>query len=92
MERQSKEESLALWHLEKESMLPHLKDNVILNTLYNVLDKSFNDYSLTYDEYRTDIVDYFENQLNKSDDNQTQVLDMMTYLINKYNGNRSKKE
>lgn len=92
MERQSKEESLLLWFFEKGTMKSKSKNNATLNTLCDILDKRFNDYSLTYNEYRADVIDYFENRLNESDDRHTQVADMFAYLINKYSDDGSKKE
>lgn len=58
MERQSKEDSLALWEFEKNN-IKRLGSNISeeLRELIEVADKKINDYSLTYNEFLDDILE-----------------------------------
>ena len=56
MERQSKEDSLALWEFEKNNT-KQLGSNISeeLKKLMEVADKKINDYSLTYNEFQNNL-------------------------------------
>ena len=63
MERQSKEDSLALWEFEKNNF-KQFGSNISeeLKELMEVADKKINNYSLTYNEFMDDILRaYCEN-------------------------------
>lgn len=57
MERQSKEDSLALWEFEKNNV-KQFGSNISeeLKELMEVADKKINNYSLTYNEFVDDIL------------------------------------
>lgn len=57
MERQSKEDSLALWEFEKNNVKQFgSKISEELKELMEVADKKINNYSLTYNEFMDDIL------------------------------------
>ena len=58
MERQSKEDSLALWEFEKNNV-KQFGSNISeeLKELMEVADKKINNYSLTYNEFVDDILE-----------------------------------
>lgn len=58
MERQSKEDSLALWEFEKNNV-KQFGSNISeeLKELLEVADKKINNYSLTYNEFVDDILE-----------------------------------
>ena len=58
MERQSKEDSLALWEFEKNNV-KQFGSNISeeLKELMEVADKKINNYSLTYNEFMDDILE-----------------------------------
>lgn len=90
MERQSKEESLNLWKLEKEHLdKANLNISPEFSTMMEVVDKKINDYTLTYNEYVDDIIKYLQD-LEETDDIQVrmqQVENMYIHLTNKYTDN-----
>lgn len=90
MERQSKEESLNLWKLEKEHLdKANLNISPEFSTMMEVVDKKINDYTLTYNEYVDDIIKYLQD-LEETDDIQVrmqQVENMYIHLTNKYSDN-----
>ena len=58
MERQSKEDSLALWEFEKNNVKQFgSKISEELKELMEVADKKINNYSLTYNEFMDDILE-----------------------------------
>lgn len=90
MERQSKEESQVLWKLELESA-KHLDLTPEHSNLIKVVTKKIEDYSLTYEEYLSDIAEYLQSA---SDDEQPKevVKDMCNHLIQKYGSEEVRSE
>ena len=90
MERQSKEESQMLWRLELESakMLDLTPEH---SELIKVVTKKIEDYSLTYEEYLSDIAEYLQSA---SDDEQPKevVKSMCNHLIQKYGSKEVRSE
>lgn len=87
MERQSKEDSLALWEFEKNNP-KRLGSNISeeLRELMEVADKKINDYSLTYNEFLDDILEGLA-KLKDTDNIETrrlQIKGLYNYLTNKY--------
>lgn len=87
MERQSKEDSLALWEFEKNNV-KQFGSNISeeLKELMEVADKKINDYSLTYNEF----LDYILEGLAKLKDTDNietrrlQIKGLYNCLTNKY--------
>lgn len=90
MERQSKEESQALWKLELESA-KNLQLTEEHAKLVELVTAKIEDYTLTYEEYVTDIADYLKASSDEEDP-QTVIKNMCNYLINKYNGEEVRSE
>lgn len=90
MERQSKEESRMLWRLELESakMLDLTPEH---SELIKVVTKKIEDYSLTYEEYLSDIAEYLQSA---SDDEQPKevIKNMCNHLIQKYGSEEVRSE
>lgn len=90
MGRQSKEESQALWKLELESakMLDLTPEH---SKLIRVVTDKIEDYSLTYDEYVSDIADYLQSA---PDDEQPKevIKNMCNHLIQKYGSEEVRSE
>ena len=90
MGRQSKEESQALWKLELESakMLDLTPEH---SKLIKVVTDKIEDYSLTYDEYVSDIADYLQSA---PDDEQPKevIKNMCNHLIQKYGSEEVRSE
>lgn len=87
MERQSKEDSLALWEFEKNNT-ERLGSNISeeLRELMEVADKKINDYSLTYNEFLDDILEGLA-KLKDTDNIETrrlQIKGLYNCLTNKY--------
>lgn len=87
MERQSKEDSLALWESEKNNT-KRLGSNISeeLRELMEVADKKINDYSLTYNEFLDDILEGLA-KLKDTDNIETrrlQIKGLYNCLTNKY--------
>lgn len=87
MERQSKEDSLALWEFEKNNT-KRLGSNISeeLRELMEVADKKINDYSLTYNEFLDDILEGLA-KLKDTDNIETrrlQIKRLYNCLTNKY--------
>lgn len=87
MERQSKEDSLALWEFEKNNT-KRLCSNISeeLRELMEVADKKINDYSLTYNEFLDDILEGLA-KLKDTDNIETrrlQIKGLYNCLTNKY--------
>ena len=82
MERQSKEESQTLWKLELESA-----KSITLTpehqALIDLVTVKIEDYTLTYDEYVSDIADYLKTALD-DDDPKKVIENMCNHLIQKY--------
>lgn len=90
MERQSKEESQALWKLERESaklleLTPEHK------ALIDAVSSKIDDYSLTYNEYVQDIASYLE-KITSDEDPREMIKNMCIYLTQKYNGQEVRSE
>lgn len=87
MERQSKEDSLALWEFEKNNVKQFgSKISEELKELMEVADKKINDYSLTYNEFLDDILEGLA-KLKDTDSIETrrlQIKGLYNYLANKY--------
>lgn len=90
MERQSKEESQMLWRLELESakMLDLTPEH---SELIKVVTKKIEDYTLTYEEYLSDIAEYLQSA---SDDEQPKevIKNMCNHLIQKYGSEEVRSE
>ena len=90
MERQSKEESQMLWRLELESakMLDLTPEH---SELIKVVTKKIEDYTLTYEEYLSDITEYLQSA---SDDEQPKevIKNMCNHLIQKYGSEEVRSE
>lgn len=87
MERQSKEDSLALWEFEKNNV-KQFGSNISeeLRELMEVADKKINDYSLTYNEFLDDILEGLA-KLKDTDNIETrrlQIKGLYNCLTNKY--------
>lgn len=87
MERQSKEDSLALWEFGKNNT-KRLGSNISeeLRELMEVADKKINDYSLTYNEFLDDILEGLA-KLKDTDNIETrrlQIKGLYNCLTNKY--------
>lgn len=87
MERQSKEDSLALWEFEKNNVKQFgSKISEELKELMEVADKKINDYSLTYNEFLDDILEGLA-KLKDTDNIETrrlQIKGLYNCLTNKY--------
>lgn len=87
MERQSKEDSLALWEFEKNNV-KQFGSNISEEPkeLMEVADKKINDYSLTYNEFLDDILEGLA-KLKDTDNIETrrlQIKGLYNCLTNKY--------
>lgn len=85
-ERQSKEESLALWSLEKEGY-EGTEMSKETAKLMQILDRKIYDYTLTYEEYVNDVVDWLSKYATDSEsleDRKKVINDMYIYFIDKY--------
>ena len=82
MERQSKEESQALWKLELESA-KHLNLTEEHATLIEIVTNKIEDYTLTYDEYVQDIAIYLTTVDGDADPKET-IKELCNHLIQKY--------
>lgn len=87
MERQSKEDSLALWEFEKNNV-KQFGSNISeeLKELMEVADKKINDYSLTYNEFLDGILEGLA-KLKDTDNIETrrlQIKGLYNCLTNKY--------
>lgn len=87
MERQSKEDSLALQEFEKNNVKQFgSKISEELRELMEVADKKINDYSLTYNEFLDDILEGLA-KLKDTDNIETrrlQIKGLYNCLTNKY--------
>ena len=90
MERQSKEESQVLWKLELESakMLDLTPEH---SELIKIVSKKIEDYTLTYNEYLSDIAEYLQSA--SDDDLPREVIkNMCNHLIQKYGSEEVRSE
>ena len=90
MGRQSKEESRMLWKLELESakMLDLTPEH---SELIKIVTKKIEDYTLTYDEYLSDIAEYLQS--TSDDDLPREVIkNMCNHLIQKYGSKEVRSE
>ena len=80
MERQSKEDSLALWEFEKNNV-KQFGSNISeeLKKLMEVADKKINNYSLTYNEVLAKLKD-----TDSIETRQLQIKGLYNCLTNKY--------
>lgn len=87
MERQSKEDSLALWEFEKNNT-KQLGSNISeeLKKLMEVADKKINNYSLTYNEFMDDILEGLAKlkDTDSIETRQLQIKGLYNCLTNKY--------
>ena len=90
MERQSHEESKALWKLELDSA-KNLKLTPEHQKLVDLVTKKIEDYSLTYCEYVTDIADYLEQQSDDLEPKEV-IKNMCNHLIQKYGSEEVRSE
>ena len=90
MERQSKEESQMLWGLELESAKT-LDLTLEHSELIKVVTEKIEDYSLTYEEYLSDIAEYLKSA---SDDEQPKevIKNMCNHLIQEYGSKEVRSE
>lgn len=86
MERQSKEESRLMWKMELESA-KQLDLTPEHSKLVNVVTAKIEDYTLTYEEYLSDIADYLQSASDDAEPREV-VKDMCLTLIEKYNGSK----
>ena len=90
MGRQSKEESKMLWKLELESakMLDLTPEH---SELIKIVTSKIEDYTLTYEEYLSDIAEYLQSA---SDDDQPKevIKNMCNHLIQKYGSEEVRSE
>lgn len=87
MERQSKEDSLALWKFEKNNVKQFgSKISEELKELMEVADKKINDYSLTYNEFLDDILEGLAKlkDTDSIETRQLQIKGLCNCLTNKY--------
>lgn len=87
MERQSKEDSLALWKFEKNNVKQFgSKISEELKELMEVADKKINNYSLTYNEFMDDILEGLAKlkDTDSIETRQLQIKGLYNYLTNKY--------
>lgn len=84
MERQSKEESQIMWRLESESakMLDLTPEH---SELIKIVSKKIEDYTLTYNEYLSDIAEYLQSA-SDNDLPREVIKNMCNHLIQKYGG------
>lgn len=87
MERQSKEDSLALWEFEKNNVKQFgSKISEELKELMEVADKKINNYSLTYNEFMDDILEGLAKlkDTDSIETRQLQIKGLHNCLTNKY--------
>lgn len=87
MERQSKEDSLALWEFEKNNVKQFgSKISEELKELMEVADKKINNYSLTYNEFMDDILEGLAKlkDTDSIETRQLQIKGLYNCLTNKY--------
>lgn len=82
MERQSHEESKVLWKLELESA-KNLTLTPEHKKLVDVVTKKIDDYTLTYDEYLADILDFLKGASDDVEPKEV-IKNMCNQLIEKY--------
>ena len=79
--RQAKDVSIALWEMEKD--LSRAKASEAWSELYKILDPKIRDYTVTYEEFVTSIINKMKN-FKDTDDRKTQVSNMLKELIDEY--------
>lgn len=90
MERQNKEESQVLWKLELESAKA-LDLTPEHSKLIKIVSKKIEDYTLTYNEYLSDIAEYLQSA--SDDDLPREVIkNMCNHLIEKYGNQKTESE
>ena len=90
MERQNKEESQVLWKLELESAKA-LDLTPEHSKLIKIVSKKIEDYTLTYNEYLSDIAEYLQSA--SDDDIPREVIkNMCNHLIEKYGSEEVRSE
>lgn len=82
MERQSHEESKVLWKLELESA-KNLTLTPEHQKLVDIVTKKIEDYTLTYDEYLVDILDFLKGASDDIGPKEV-IKNMCNQLIEKY--------
>ena len=82
IQRQSKEESQALWQLELDSA-SKIELSAEHMTLLAIVNRKIQDYTLTYAEYVNDIAEYLQSA-DGTLEPKTVIDEMIKYLTNKY--------
>ena len=90
MERQSHEESKVLWKLELESA-KSLTLTPEHQKLVDVVTKKIEDYTLTYDEYLADILDFLKGTSDDVEPKEV-IKNMCNQLIEKYGSEKVRSE
>lgn len=90
MERQSKEESRMLWRLELESA-KNLNLTPEHQALVDIVTKKIEDYTLTYEEYVSDIADYLQSASDEDEPKEV-IKNMCNHLIQKYGSKEVRSE
>lgn len=84
VKKMTKEESLAMLKLEKAFMGNYVNED--LNRLYDVVEQSINDESITYQDFMDDVMDYLSkaNENDSIEDRLKFINNMCDTLIEKY--------
>lgn len=84
VKKMTKEESLAMLKLEKAFMGNYVNED--LNRLYDVVEQSINDESITYQDFMDDVMDYLSkaNEDDSIEDRLKFINNMCDTLIEKY--------
>ena len=90
MERQSKEESQALWKLELESA-EKLTLTPEHQKLVDLVTNKIDDYTLTYEEYLVDITNYLKDVSEDAEPKEV-IKNMCNHLIQKYGSEEVRSE
>lgn len=80
----TKEESLTMLRLEKSFMGDYINED--LNKLYDIVEQSINDETITYQDFIDDVMDYLSktNDDDSTEDRLKFIKDMCNSLIKKY--------
>lgn len=90
MERQSKEESQIMWRMELETT-KRLDLTPEHSELIKLVTTKIEDYTLTYDEYVKDIIDYLETASDNALPREV-IKNMCNHLIQKYGHQKTESE
>lgn len=80
----TKEESLTMLKLEKAFIGDNVNED--LNKLYDIVEQSINDETITYQDFVDDVISYLSNANNddSTEDRSKFIKDMCNSLIKKY--------